>query len=647
MHARAGAAILVALATLTLPRVSVAQERRGLTVEEFQSGWSLRAEFRDEEYDASGGRSHIQEEILRENLLFQTKGYYYHPRLLEYRLKFEGGLEQAWENSSRGRGTANRNGWNIGYSAFTNWFKNLSYHGSLYSWRREEFTRQSFFETTRAQIMESGVNLFAEDWWIPSRLHYHHYSFVGKGANTTKDFRDNVLLEGARRFDVASLEYKAEHNNVRLKQSGNSFRDNFARAQVRFPFGDENREGMRISGDYRETSGSVETLRKGGDGDLLLNLGSGFESRTDARYEELRNGGATLSSTESVRGGTGIYHQLFASLTSHVRLDLQKTDFDTGSIDTVGWEGGFDYRKSTSFGGLGFGYTHTDTIQDETSSAAPISVIDESHLYTPGTPIFLGNIGILLSSIVVTDNTGLTLYSTPADYIATVQGGRTRIDIPTGSLISPSQTILIDYLFNSRPSVKFRRKEDRLKAQIDFRNRASLEVGYTDRDIQIQSGTPNEALADEYLLRSRATVYEGEHSAYAEYEVVESVLTPYVRRSAGLQSLLWLSSSTSWQNSVSAYHTRFKEGEGRDIGYIADSMLDMRLGTRTSLDFRGSWRKTRQRTDTGEGMLLESHFRHRFRFAEFEVELRWTRERFRIATDQEVFYGLIKFTRRL
>ncbi len=627
--------------TLPLP----AQGRGLVHLDRFSGEARLTGEFRDERRQNSFFSLEEREKTLREDLKLRFAGNVYHPRLLEYDLETTVGLEQ---QGIDGNGVQNRsiNASNLGYDLHTRIFWRHPYSAHIYSTRQETRTRQTFFETTEATIMETGAELFARKWILPTRAHYHHYTYRGRGLDNNDETRDNFKLDGRRFERTHRIQYAVEYNDIDITNFDTHFTDFDALLSDALNFGAADRNVLSSSIRFREQNGDFDNEALIGGLGLGLDWGHGLKSKHDLTFDHfrVRNQGASLN--ETWRHTSLVTYRLYSSLDLRLGFDGQRTDQGDAAVNRAGTTGEVEYRKKTVFGDLHLRYANQTYWQNEQSQDRPVGVVDESHTYVPGVPLTLDNFGVDLASVVVTDATGLTVYQRGLDYVLTVFAGRVRIDVTPGSRILPNQVILVDYVFQPRPEQRFRSASNTFGFGFSFFEHVDLELGWSQTNQKLLGGIDSGTLQDTTRKFARLGVHQGEHLAAVEYEDLDSVFTPFERWRMEIGSAGRLAPWLSWRAGASTFESRFKDQSGKERGTTVTGQLVAPVSDSFHFDLRSEWRNVDYRTDRGTGILFEANAVHTFRKTEVRLQLRFSNEEFDVATDQRVIYAMLTVSRR-
>jgi len=593
----------------------------------------LRLELWDEKRSSTNTTLAQREILAREELTVGTLGYFYHPRFVEFDLRGTIGVEEQWTFIEGPQGDRSNQ------TIFPNWnlrtrlFKENAYSGEIYSTRAETWTRQSFFPTTRSTVTETGANVHANDWTLPSRLHYHRYTFDSHGVSSQDQVRDNVLARGSRLGDKAQLQYGLEYNRTRQTKTALEYEDYSGNASSTQFFGADNELRWLNHVSSRVQKGDIEVESLGGSSQVFNRWGERLIGNAGAQYNRTDSGEAF---SETMGLSVGVGHQLYESLSSGLSLQGSTTRVAGGSIDTNGGGGQLNYRKNTPIGKLALSYEIDYYVQDQDDIGGTVPVFDEAHQFTLGTPIILTNHAVEGISVVVTDVTGLTIYSEGPDYVLTAQGTQTRIDIPVGSLISPGDTILVDYIFSPNPEIEFADLSQVSSIRYNFNELADVSVTYATADQTLLSGTNTGILSNSRRTGAALNLYPFGATLGARYEDFDSPFAPFERITllADYQHKMW--KGAFGHLGAETFTTEFDGQAENERGTSATFTFNSRLDGSSVLEFWSQWHEIKYRTDEGTGFGLELSWKRRFRALALSISLRHMDEEFAIASDQRV-----------
>ena len=602
------------------------------------------AEVVEESREGLNGSLEHSELRTREELAMAFAGYYYHPKLMEFDLKGLFALEQRSIDST-GRLTSNTvDGQNQSYDVRTRLFKDNRYSAELYAFRTETLTRQSFFATSKSIITEYGTNLFAREWWIPSIMTASHRRFEGLGINQNFELRDTLRMEGRRDGDRDRYHYLAEFNDVALRTLGQPYQDLNLQASTTQYFGGEAKHRLFSGLFFREQRGSTESATTNWNTSYQHNWTDNLTSNHDALFSTFKRD-LSRSSTNSF--SSGVSHQLFRSLTSTAGARWSHSDLGAGDLSAYGWNGGLAYTKLVPFGRLTIQQTIDQYSQDRGAIQGTAVAIGESHVYTPGTPMFLSGLAVDQSSVVVRDLSGVTVYILGMDYLLVEVGARTRVDIPVGSRIQINDTILVDYSYQPTPEQEVDTTTLSTTVSLSVTDKADFSIGVSSAVQELVSGYDDGTLEDSSRLFASARWYPMESTTLgAEYENFDSEITPFERVRSYVDYHRNFDETYSLQAGANAYRVRFDFDPEPEYGVSASTTVIAYLGGIGQADLLAEVHKAKYRTDQGQGHILELGYKKQFRQTQFSVALRYLREEFEIADDQSLFSLRFYMTRR-
>lgn len=607
----------------------------------------LLGEYRDESRGTGTGTLEEEERLLREELMLELLGSYYHERFLDYRLRGVLGLEQRDTDTNDASGTTDVDREHDGWDARLRFFKEHPYSGDLYSYRRETTSRQTFLGTTDALTTESGLDLRANEWWIPSRLHAHRFEYEGRGFDTFQERRDNVLIEGQRSGERSDLRYSADTSDVRIDSTGQSYTDRGASAGASLFFGEDRSTRWSNDARWREQEGSLDTSNENFSSLLHERWSDTLDSDHRLLLSRAENAGA---SSDTLTLGSDVTHRLFESLTSTLSGSLGTSEVGSGTVDDEGLGARFAYRKKVPFGVMRLDWDTDVSWRDQSGLEDAVPVLDEPQVLSFGTPAFLDELAVVPGSIQVTDVTGATLYAEGLDYLVTVEGSRTRLELALGSAIVSGDTVLVDYSFQPAPDLEFRDLTQRFGVGFALGEVADLDLSLASTRQDRVSGTDTGTLQDTDRLRGNLRVFplgarRGAELG-AEYEDYEADFGPYERTGLSASYRLDDERGGGWWLAANVFRTHFPDDDADERGRSLTATWRRSLDERASLDLRGEWHAIDYRADEGDGWLVDGRYVIGYQKLEFALTLRLSDEEFEVASDQRVVALLASVARR-
>jgi hypothetical protein len=271
--------------------------------------------------------------------------------------------------------------------------------------------------------------------------------------------------------------------------------------------------------------------------------------------------------TRSHRGDAGGQHTLWGSLTSSVRVyTSQDRTFNNTSRDMKvsdnqrrGLRAGLGYRRRTNIGRLHLGFDYERAREDQTSLDRVRTVANEAHTMTDGNEPELKNSSVDVATIVVTDDTGFTVYQEGLDYSVQTFGSRVRLFRELTGTITNGQAIRVDYQFSFSPDLTFDTDGQVYSARLDTPKSWSLYYRFSRYNEDFVSGIENGFLEDRRLHVAGVSLQQGNLTIGDEYEVNEVVASEFLsnrffgnyRRTVRRITNINLSGNYTW--------TRFKD----------------------------------------------------------------------------------------
>jgi hypothetical protein len=613
-------------------------------VQKFNGKVTMKTETIDETQNSLNGTLNHKELRTREEIALAFLGFYYHPKFMEFDFRGTYGLEQR-DISTNGALKSNQvDGQNLSYDLRLRILKDLDYSGEIYARRSENVTRQAFFESSEAIIAETGANLRAKEWYIPTIFNINHYSYEGRGLNEYSEARDTIRVEGRRDDEDVHYQYLTEYNDARLGNYGYRYQDLNLNGSATHYLGDSNQNRLFNGAYYRQQKGSNENSNLNWNSSYRHQWLDSLFSQHDLQYTSFKRG---TNTTDTLSLSSGINHQLFQSLASSFAVRWSDSKFGEGNLSAWGARAGLNYRKKIPIGNISIGQTYDLYMQDRGALQGIANVVDEIHTNVAGVPIFLQNLVVDSLSVVVTDSSGLRIYQPGLDYFVIVLGARTRVDIPVSSQINPGQSLLIDYSYQPTPEQKVRTDTVSTVGTLSVRDTADFSLGYSSVGQLLLSGFDDGTLEESKRIFANARYYPVSSTVLgAEYEDYQSNLIPFTRtRVYGDYSTL-INEAYTWQTTASFYRIDFPGDPRTEYGGSISASMIAYLDWTSQANLRAEVHRDRFRTDDGKGYLLEVGYQKTFRKISYSLTGRFLDETFDIADDQRLITVQFIISRR-
>ena len=621
--------------------------------EEYEPGWDqfhvartrtqveVAGRWREEKRSGNASPRTLSELSFREDLRMGFAGFYYHPMLVQFDGELMFGLEQRNLSYSDGdsRGV---DGTNAAYDLSVDIFGEQPYSLGLFASRREVWTRQNFFPTNEALTEVRGFSIHAHDWWLPSKLTYRDYSFRGRGRNEYAEDSSSWRLEGERFGERGSIRYAAEIIDFQQRSVNEPVRSERFNATFRRWLDAEGLQEFRSYVSADRTTGQSETTRY-----LLDNTyDHQFTRRLRGNaYLRLRRSDRDGTGVDTIALGSGLRHQLFSSLSSGLSFGWGQTNYEAGSANTWSTNGSLSYRKNVPFGSVRASQSVSLRFQNSDALLDPVTVLAESHVFTSGVPLLLESTGIELNSVVVRDSNGLVVYTENVDYFLVQVGALVRIDIPISSLISPGDTILVDYDFQPSPAREIRGTTTQSSVGAAIGEDLDVSVTYRTTQTDVVRGIDTGGFDDVRQLTAVLQAFPHDGVVLgAEYENYDSSQSPFVRYRAFGSYSTPLSTVTDLASSADTYWLELP-GAVTEQGSTARVGVNTRLASSATAGLSAEYHRVRLRQDQGDGYLLEAAYRRHFGPTSLRIAAQYAEEQFLVGVDQTVLRVEVVVTR--
>jgi len=584
------------------------------------------AENHTDEQGISDNKRKSETKVFEERVRLKTEGDIYHPDLLFYNAVLGFGLAQqsliSDEESDRHSESLND------YSIFTQLLRGKSYPTTFYASKSEELIPRQFLGSLRTERHNRGATLSvrSRDW--PMTFQYTASETAQDGLlSFERDFfeRDDERFRYSVNHDFGELSHlniDIDRTSVSQRSVGASIETDTDRYTILHDliFGSDEQHRLDSFFNYTDQSGSFdfenlqlnERLRLQHSEDFLTN----YELRlTDSKRDTDRN--------KEVRGQAGFEHRLYESLVTTTNIFVSQTNFESNnSFETEGdfkQQGGtlaFNYRKNNPWGTLLS--TYTTSLIEQSGSTGGI-VTDEPHIVDDPLPVILNRINIDISSIVVTDSTGLFTYTLGDDYLIEEIGGQVQLEIIIPGTVPPNisdgQEILVDYKVFIEPD----RQEDTFRQNFTirerFKNGLSLYYAHRRQEEDVSSEvmviTP-----DEYTVNTVGTDYTLKGLfLQAEYSKEDSTQIPSTSKKIQGRYSWPVNSDTSVSMRVINHWLDFSEPDERDVElFKTGAEVFSRLTNEYSISARADYRdEDDTRFGITRGFQFSSELKYNFR----------------------------------
>ena len=585
------------------------------------------AENRTDEQGISDSKRKSETEVFEERVRLKTEGDIYHPDLLFYNAVLGFGLAQqsldSDEESDRHSESLND------YSIFTQLLRGKSYPTTFYASKSEELIPRQFLGSLRTERHNRGatLSLRSRDW--PMTFQYTASETAQDGLlSFERDFfeRDDERFRYSVNHDFGELSHlniDIDSTSVSQRSVGASIDTNTDRYTILHDliFGSDEQNRLDSFFNYTDQSGTFNFENTQLNERLWLQHFDNFLTNYELRLTDSER---DADSSKEVRGQAGFEHRLYESLVTTANVFISKTDFESsannleneGELKQQGGTLSFNYRKNNPWGILLS--TYTASLTEQSGSTGGI-VTDEQHTVNDPLPVILNRTNIDISSIVVTDSTGLFTYTLGDDYTITEINLQVQLEIIIPGTIPPNisdgQEILVDYKVLIEPD----RQEDTFRQNFTIRERFKngLSVYYAHR--RQEEDVSSEVMVitpDEYTVNTVGTDYTKKGLfLQAEYSKEDSTQVPSTSKKLQGRYSWPVNNNTNVSMRVINHWLDFKEPDERDVElFKTGAEVFSRLTNEYSISARADYRdEDDTRFGITRGFQFSSELKYNFR----------------------------------
>jgi hypothetical protein len=346
-----------------------------------------------------------------------------------------------------------------GYDARLTFLQYKPYTLSLQGKRQRTTSRSSFAERTKTVSDFYSAELSLKYRTLPTRLRYIHSEDRTTGFFTSGSNSNVIQLNMSHKEFFGKTSLDASYSDSAQTISTitiDKIRKNI-KVQNSLDISEIKSVALRSSINYDETNTTFQRAERYNFNEQLNwnhlpNLSTNYSfNYTLYNFYDIRN--AIPSRNEFMQLGFNLNHLLYENLLTSLGLRGTSNQISGTREITYGPQLDVNYTRKTSWGSLntnaGFHYLRTE--RDVTANF--IQVIDESITLADGVLTLLENQNIDRTSIIITDVSGITIYTEGVHYLVTEIDNFiriTRLNVPGG--IGNGDTVLVDYFYLGNPA---------------------------------------------------------------------------------------------------------------------------------------------------------------------------------------------------
>lgn len=620
------ALVFCGISLLSVPGCNVnvrGEQRPLLRHDRIRGELEMVARKRTDEQGTSGNKRQSKTKVIEERIRLKTEGDIYHPDFFFYTAAVGLGLARQNIDSDdvSEKDSESLNDYNI----FAQLLRSKSYPTTFHASKSEDLIARQFLGSLWTERKTEGATLLLRSKTSPMTFQY----------NASETDQDELTSLAADFFKRDDERFRYSLNHEFSRSSHMSF--DFDRTEVSqrslgvsqetdtdrysflhdLNFGSDEENRLDSLFNYADQSGSFDYKNWQWEERLRLQHSPAFQTNYDIRFSELKR--ETFKNQET-RGRAGFEHKLYDNLVTTANIFTSKTDLDTqGDIKQNGGTVAVNYWKNNPWGTLFSTYTASLTKSKQSGAAGTGVVIDESHIFTDPLPITLDRVNIDTSTIVVTDSSGLNIYTLGDDYTFTEINGRIQLNMTTLGVVPPNvtdgQEIYVDYNFFIEPE----RKEDTTRQNFTikerFNNGLSLYYAHRRQDEDVSSSL-TEIAPDEFTVNTVGADYVNKGLfLQAEYSDEDSTQIPSTSKMLQGRYSWPVNKDTRASLRVSNHWLDFDEPDDRDVVlFRSGAEIFSRLTDEYSFSARADYRdEDDTRFGSTRGFQFNSELQYNFR----------------------------------
>lgn len=457
----------------------------------------------DEDRERSGFKTRTTHQKFRESLLIDTKGWIYHPELMDFHLAFEPEFQQ--EHFRQNQATQNptqskdEDTTLLDYDLGTTLLRNKPVSLNLFANRK---TGQIDFTSAQDADIDTetlGTRLHFNNAILPASIAFIHRKLDQSGFYQSKEDRDEAQVTIRHNAPKSTTQLNMIYNDTETthithKTTDISSETLSSELTNAYSITDDNRIRLDswiyyMQADYNDIDQTNWSLSE----NLFWTHRKNLLSRYRAAYSryEFDN-----SSNEEARLSAALTHHLQDRLTTDLGIAAVFNEFDGGRENLYESNLGFVYHRPIPNGRveLGAAYDYGVTNRSGTQKIIPT---DERLTLSTGTDTFLDKENIDPVSIVVTDLSGVTVYTENVDYQVDIVGPTVRISRTLLGAITEGQQVVVRYSYQINSAYDDSRFGQQYRFSLALWSFAYLAYTHRRIDQDILSGEPpNDPLND-------------------------------------------------------------------------------------------------------------------------------------------------------
>ncbi len=530
-------------------------------------------------------KTRSEESIFEESVRLDVDGSVLHPNLFEFGLGGLFGLvQERFEDEVDGRRrSAASSGEVLEFDFDARLFKKRNTPATLFAHRRRGFVSRPFLPSLETTTTSYGFTWQYVSEKTPTSLQFNHTEATldplfagGDGERPGKQQNTELRFETAYHFnDHHKISFDYERQSVSERPFDLDYDADELNLTHDLKFGAQHQHRLRSELHYLDQRGTIDIERRRWREDLRLEHSETLESRYEFEMLDRTRAGRTSDVPEveerSLRFAGSLRHKLFESQTLQLRGFVRKQKFKPDlEITRLGGQALLNYHKTNRWGLLRANYGFRADRNESRGGERSTEIIDESHAFRDPAPVTLTNANIVITSITLRAEDGVTFFRRGEDYTVRSIGNVVEIlRVPTGR-IADGQTVLTGYLFTVGGDFDLDTVRHNLSIQQEFDFGLMPYYRFEWQDQTLEPNDATGAIAEDIEAHTLGVEFrKSALSLFAEYEDRDSTINPF--RSSRLGASYTYRFRSGAQSSMNARWT--------DTMHRAPSVREVRLLT--------------------------------------------------------------------
>jgi hypothetical protein len=592
------------------------EEIRIFELQILNSDLEFRYEREEDQNKGSGGSLELNRTRFEERINLKSRGFIYHPNLLEFRINASPGLKQ--ESFSGDVGNRDES-FLYEYDIHLNALRQKPYHFDLSASRSSNTVSRTFFEPLKIETDSYGGAFRYKNNHFPVLLLLNSQNTKEDSQDFKRDRKEKTadLIISNKQGEILNSDFRYTYKDL---IESNPTKQETASHQFNFNNLLNYNKIHGISNiSYLKNSGTLSTDN--------IQVSENFyvdhsETLTTLYRYNFSNFSTEKFSSNVHQGDTGFRHKLYKSLDTEVKVEGRHTEATDFRESSYGPKLSLSYRKTVPGGLFSAGYNLSYRWTNNQTQSGIVRVFGERITLSDAQRTFLANPNVILDSVIVRDTSGVLL-TLNVNYRLLSVGNLVEIR----GLVFPDRTmVLVDYDFSSPQSLEYTTLSNEVRLKYDFNKLFSFYYIYTK--------TGYRAISDTTVQKGASPLNDIEKNLFGiewkwrwfnitgEYEDDRSALSPF--KAWRFHGNFAISPSDFSTLTLSADHrqTDYEREQNKITFDSAEAGLIFRLNDLIQAEFRLGYLLEKGRDVDTRAMQFRGDLKGRYR----SIELRLTSE---------------------